>query len=131
MLIWIMALLMEKERRIQQYYNDRIQGKDETKLSGNTVKKHHTLLKTALKLAVKQGIIYKNPADMAEPPRYTKPEISVYSVKEIKQLFGVVEDDIILKTAVSLAALLGLWREEICGLKWSNVDFAIKEIHII
>lgn len=118
-------------RRIQQYYNDRIQGKDGTKLSGNTVKKHHTLLKTALKLAVKQGIIYKNPADMAEPPKYTKPEISVYSVKEIKQLFGVVEDDIILKTAVSLAALLGLRREEICGLKWSNVDFATKEIHII
>ena len=117
-------------RRIQQYYNDRIQGKDGTKLSGNTVKKHHTLLKTALKLAVKQGIIYKNPADMAEPPKYTKPEISVYSVKEIKQLFGVVEDDIILKTAVSLA-LLGLRREEICGLKWSNVDFATKEIHII
>ncbi len=118
-------------RRIQQYYNDRIQGKGGTKLSGNTVKKHHTLLKTALKLAVKQGIIYKNPADMAEPPKYTKPEISVYSVKEIKQLFGVVEDDIILKTAVSLAALLGLRREEICGLKWSNVDFATKEIHII
>lgn len=79
MLIWIMALLMEKERRIQQYYNDRIQGKDGTKLSGNTVKKHHTLL----------------------------------------------------KTAVSPAALLGLRREEICGLKWSNVDFATKEIHII
>lgn len=66
-------------KRIQQYYNDRIQGKDGTKLSGNTVKKHHTLL----------------------------------------------------KTAVSPAALLGLRREEICGLKWSNVDFATKEIHII
>ena len=118
-------------RRIQQYYNDRIQGKGGTKLSGNTVKKHHTLLKTALKLAVKQDVIYKNPADLAEPPKYTRPEISVYSVEEIKKLFNVVENDIILKTAVSLAALLGLRREEICGLKWSNVDFSTKEIHII
>ena len=118
-------------RRIQQYYNDRIQGRGGTKLSGNTVKKHHTLLKTALKLAVKQDVIYKNPADLAEPPKYTRPEISVYSVEEIKKLFNVVENDIILKTAVSLAALLGLRREEICGLKWSNVDFLTKEIHII
>lgn len=68
-------------RRIQQYYNDRIQGKGGTKLSGNTVKKHHILLKTALKLAVKQDVIYKKPTDLAEPPKYTRPEISVYSVE--------------------------------------------------
>lgn len=126
-------ILLQKltAKRIQQYYNDRMQGNKGNQLSSNTVKKHHTLLKTALKLAVKQDVIHKNPVDLVEPPKYVKSEISVYGVEEIKKLFDVVQNDIILNTAVSLAALLGLRREEICGLKWSNVNFDTREIHIV
>ena len=46
-------------KRCQQYYNDKMNGVTERKLSSNTVKKHHTLLKTVLKLAVRQDMLLK------------------------------------------------------------------------
>lgn len=118
-------------KRIQQYYNDKMNGTTGKKLSSNTVKKHHTLLKTALKLAVKQDIIGKNPIDQVETPKYVKPDISYYTAEDVRNLFKAVENDMLLKPAVYLAALLGLRREEICGLKWSNVDFKERKIHIV
>lgn len=67
-------------KRIQQYYNDKMNGTTGKKLSSNTVKKHHTLLKTALKLAVKQDIISKNPIDQVETPKIhpNKPVTAYY-----------------------------------------------------
>lgn len=91
------------------------------KLSSDTVKKHHTLLKTALKLAVRQDMIRKNPIEQVETPKYVKPKVSYYTADEMRSLFQVVGGDMLLP-AVYLAALLGLRREEICGLKWANVD---------
>lgn len=118
---------------IQEFYNAELSEKDENskpKLSSNTVKKHHTLLKTALKCAVTQEIIRSNPVEKVEPPRYNKPEISFYTIDKLKQLFELVESDYILKPAVNLAARLGLRREEIAGLKWENIDFENNLVYI-
>lgn len=103
----------------------------EKALSSNTVKKHHILLKTALGFAVMQGVIAMNPVDKVSPPKYVRPKISYYNVDELKKLFRLVETDYILEPAVYLAGTLGLRRGEICGLKWSNVDFENKVIYII
>lgn len=119
---------------LQSYYTSKQDERDDNDkplLSSNTVKKHHTLLKTALKLAHMQGVINANPADKVSPPKYIKPEISFYTVEEMKKLFELVDKEYILKPAVYLAGILGLRREEIAGLKWSNVDFMNKLIHIV
>lgn len=110
-------------KRIQQYLNDKMNAEGENRISSNTAKKHLTLMRTAFKLAVQQDMLRKNPADAVESPKYVKPEISFYTAGEIRKLFSVIENDCILKPAVYLAALLGLRREEICGLKWSSIDF--------
>jgi len=117
-------------KRCQQYYNDKMNGVTGRKLSSNTVKKHHTLLKTALKLAVRQDMIRRNPIEQVEPPKYVKPKVSYYTADEVRSLFRVVEDDMLLKPAVYLAALLGLRREEICGLKWTNVDLEGRKLYV-
>ncbi len=118
---------------LQAYYTAKQMEKDgngEAVLSSNTVKKHHTLLKTALKFAHIQGAINSNPADKVSPPKYVKPEISFYTVDNMKQLFELIDKEYMLKPAVYLAGILGLRREEIAGLKWSNVDFDNRIIYI-
>ena len=115
-----------KPQQIQQYYANRIK---EGELSSNTVLKHHVLLKTALGVAVKQDIILRNPIDRVEPPKKVKPEIHFYNVEQLKQLNEMIEGSR-LEIVVKLAMYLGLRREEICGLKWLNIDFDNKIITI-
>lgn len=118
---------------LQSYYTAKQTETDENGnpvLSSNTVKKHHTLLKTALKFAQMQGVINSNPADKVSPPKYVKPEISFYTVDNMKRLFELIDKEYVLKPAVFLAGTLGLRREEIAGLKWSNVDFDNRVIYI-
>ena len=115
-----------KPIQIQQYYANRI---TKGKLSSNTVLKHHVLLKTALGVAVKQDVLLKNPVDKVEAPKKIKAEINFYNLEQLRQLNQMIEDNR-LEVVVKLAMYLGLRREEICGLKWSNVDFENKIITI-
>ena len=91
---------------IQEYYTEtqRTSG-----LSSNTMRRHHDLLSSALRSAVRQDVI---PAS---------PESYFYNNQELKLLYQKIEGNI-LELAVKLAGSLGMRREEICGLKWENVD---------
>lgn len=118
---------------LQAYYTKKQNTKSEKGdklLSSNTVKKHHTLLKSALKFAQMQSVISINAADKVSPPKYVKPDISFYKIEDLKKLFKLIETEYVLKPAVFLAGLLGLRREEIAGLKWENVDFEKKLIFV-
>jgi integrase len=90
-------------------------------LSTNTVKKHYVLLRTALGLAQEQDFIRKNPMEKVVTPKYVKPKIKYYNIEQLQILFDLSEGTL-LEPALYLAGLLGLRREEISGLKWSNVD---------
>lgn len=109
---------------IQEYFNFKLtnipEGRKEP-LSTNTVKKHYTLLRTALGIAEQQDMINKNPMTKVVPPKYVKPTTEFYTVDSLKRLFELV-DGTLLEPAVYLAGMLGLRREEISGLKWKNVD---------
>lgn len=115
-----------KPKQIQQYYTLLI---NEKGLSSNTARKHHTLLKTALKLAVKQDLLLRNPIDKVEPPKLVRKEVSCYNPEEFKKLCDLIKGNR-LEIVVKLAGFLGLRREEICGLKWENINFDNRLIHI-
>lgn len=118
---------------IQRFYTEElneVNDKGKPLLSSNTVRKHHTLLKTALNFAVHQDVLRTNPIDKVTPPKYIKPKISFYTVDSLKNLFNLVENDYVLKPTVYLAGYLGLRREEICGLRWKNICFENKIILI-
>lgn len=108
-----------KPVQVQAYYTEKT---NEGKLSQNTLRKHHDLLKAAFKLAVQQELMVRNPCDYVKPPKNTKSEIQFYSIEQLRTLLEKVRGDR-LELIVVLAALLGLRREEICGLQWKNVDF--------
>jgi len=106
-------------KKIQQYYSF-LNSKKE--LSNNTVRKHHDLLNSALKVAVKQDVILSNPIDKVNAPKTSKSEVSFYRTEDLRRLLQLVEDTR-LELVVKLAGCLGMRREEILGLKWDKVDF--------
>ena len=105
-------------KMVQEYYTEiqRANG-----LSSNTMRRHHDLLSSALRSAVRQDVIPASPMERVEPPRVRTTESYFYNNQELKLLYQKIEGNI-LELAVKLAGSLGMRREEICGLKWENVD---------
>lgn len=111
---------------LQHYYAELMRKKH---LSANTVRRHHDLLSAALHAAMRQDLILRCPTERVEPPRVIHKETCYYTAEDLKRLYRMVEGHW-LETAVHLAGSLGLRREEICGLRWSSVDFQSRKIHI-
>ena len=107
-------------QRIQRYYADTQRSAG---LSPNTMRRHHDLLSSALRSAVRQDMLIASPMERVEPPRTRAKETSFYDNQELKQLYQKIEGHP-LELAVKMAGSLGMRREEICGLKWESVDFS-------
>ena len=106
-------------QRIQQYYAHLC---NDCGLSPNTARKHHDLLRNALRIAVMQDVLARNPTDRVEPPKFKRPEPHFYDVESLLRLLDAVKGTR-LEPVVYLAGYLGLRREEMCGLRWKDVDF--------
>lgn len=102
---------------LQNYLYERL---DEG-LSPNTVRKHHVLLSSALRLAVRQEVLRRNPMERVDPPKKLPSRYTFYTPTQLQVLFAAVEGST-MELAVKLAAYLGLRRSEICGLRWEHVD---------
>lgn len=113
--------------QLQRYYADKIR---DGKISSNTVRKHHDLMNSAFKMAVKQGLLLSNPAEKVEPPVVKRREMQCYSFEQLQQLLKLSKGTR-LEILIKLAGLLGLRREEIMGLTWGHIDFEQKVIKIV
>ena len=105
-------------KMVQEYYTETQRANG---MSSNTMRRHHDLLSSALRSAVRQDVIPASPMERVEPPRVRTTESYFYNNQELKLLYQKIEGNI-LELAVKLAGSLGMRREEICGLKWENVD---------
>lgn len=98
-------------------------------LSPNTVLKHYNLLHTALRQAVRLGLLEKDPSQDVTPPRLNPSRYTCYSPQQLRILFQATEGTT-LGLAVRLAAYLGLRRSEITGLRWRCVDLKAQVVLI-
>ena len=91
-------------------------------LSSRTV--HHTraILRRALNQALRWGLVAKNAAALADPPRVTAPELRTLDPVEARHFLDAVRGDR-LEALYSVALSLGLRRGEALGLRWQDVDF--------
>ena len=119
-------LLKLTPRDIQQYY---INVQRELGLSSNTMRRHHDLLSSSFRAAVRQDMLAYSPMDRVEPPRSKLYEADFYNPEELKRLYSLLQGHW-LELPVKLAGSLGLRREELCGLKWENVSFQRRVIYI-
>jgi len=90
-------------------------------LSHTTVLHTHRVIKEMLAHAVKWGVIAKNPADGATPPKRAKKQMPMWDVPTIHRFLDESQGTRyghIFEFGIST----GLRRSEIAGLKWDAVD---------
>lgn len=111
---------------IQGYYAHL---REDRGLAPYSVRRHHDLLGSALRLAVKQDLLTRSPIERVDPPYVPPREAKFYACEDLVALYRAAEGTW-LETVVKLAGNLGLRREEICGLRWEHVDFGARRIFI-
>lgn len=79
-----------------------------------------TLLKTALRAAVAEDLIKRNPAEFVKPPPQPSREMQTWTADELRTFLEHGADDD-LAGAWHLTAL-GLRRGEVLALRWADVD---------
>lgn len=104
----------------EKYRNGRKDGKGG--LSAKTMRHHKGILGQALAECVKDGLIPSNPCQYVEMPRRERHEAHFYSAEQLQQLITALNGDPI-QPLVKIAALYGLRRSELLGLKWDSIDF--------
>ena len=103
---------------LEAYYLKKL----EDGLSPNTIHKHHALIHTALKKALKLEYVQKNVAELADTPKRAKKNTPApYNEAELIQLLNVFREDVLFYV-VTFAVLFGLRRSEILGLRWDRID---------
>lgn len=93
-------------------------------LSARTVTQAATILKRALKDAVRWGRLARNPADAVDPPRrQLRPELAVWDAETLAEFLTRAHDEQDrLAPLWEFMAATGVRRGEALGLRWSDVD---------
>ncbi|MFC5775117.1 site-specific integrase [Ectobacillus antri] len=113
-----------KTAHLQKLYNDM----SDTH-SSSTIYKVHKLLNQSLKRAVEMGYIKRNPAEFTEKPRETAAPTRVWDEVQLNHFLEVCRPSR-YRIAFLLAATTGMRRGEILGLRWQDIDFDNKTIHV-
>jgi integrase len=90
-------------------------------LSETSIQHVYTVLRTALQWAVKQRLIAYNPADDVDRPKRKATDMKIWTSDQLAQFLDHVRDDR-LYPLWRLAAVTGMRRSEVLGLRWSDVD---------
>lgn len=106
-----------------------LSSRDPKPLSGKSLQEIHTTLNLAMKHAIKNGIINRNPCDAVDRPKKQRFEASFIKPDMVSEYLKLFEQDWIYP-AVVLALFCGLRRGELLALKWSDINFKTMKINI-
>jgi integrase len=90
-------------------------------LSARTVLHVHATIRRALADATRWGLVPRNVALLASPPRPGRPVLQVWTAAELRAFLAAVEGDRLYALWL-LAASTGMRRGEVLGLQWPDVD---------
>lgn len=98
-------------------------------LSGTTINHRHTVLKTALRYAVRIGLIARSPADAVDAPKRDTPAPALMDEVAAHRLlvgFGGSDLGMLVWLALHTGARLG----ELLSLRWADIDMTRRTVHI-
>jgi integrase len=121
-----------KPADIQKYYgnllaNGRRNGKGG--LNPLTVRHHHMCLHRALGIAVKWGLLYRNPADAIDPPPSRRADMHTMNEAGVQKMLDVVRGTEYY-AVFYLAIFTGMRRSELLALRWSDVDLLMGQVSV-
>lgn len=91
-------------------------------LAPKTVLNVHQILRTALGDAERAGLVHRNVARLMDPPCHgTAPEQRCWNEHQLRQFLKTAIEHR-LGPAIWLAAMTGMRRGEVLGLRWSDID---------
>jgi len=117
---------------LQRYYYEKLSGgryDGKGDLSRTTVSHHHTCLHRALKMALKWGLLNRNPADAVTPPRPQRSEMHTMNEDDITRFLEAAQSTPYY-VLFFLALFTGMRRSEILALRWCDVDLLLCQAHI-
>jgi len=103
---------------------------NESGLSSTTCNYYHRILRSALQQALKERLIPYNPADVADAFKKSKYEAQIIHPNEVKIFLTYFSGDYMLEMPICIALFAGLRLSEICGLKWSDVNYNRKTLNV-
>ena len=93
------------------------------RLNATSTRKLHKLLSAVLVQGMRWELVTRNVAVLASPPREVKPEISPPSMSDYAKIVRAADrHQPAFATLVRLAAVTGLRRGELCGLRFDDFD---------
>jgi integrase len=117
--------------RVQSFYAHLVDEKAHG-LTATTARRYHALLHRALKVAVKRGLIDRNPLadEDAFELRVEQPEHVVWTPQELSAYLSVAMTHRLGK-ALYLAAMSGARRGEVVGVQWRDLDLGAGEWNVV
>ena len=99
------------------------------RLSARTCLHIQRVLRTALAFGVKTGLLSRNVADAATPPRPERKQSPMWNPDTISDFLDAAENSRFCGL-YHLAVFTGMRRSELAGLKWHNVDLVIGRLSV-
>lgn len=99
-------------------------------LSPRSVAQARAVLRAALGDALRWGLIPRNAAQLASPPRIPRPDPRLIAPAEAERVVAAMIGAPQLQRLVVISLHAGLRRGELLGLTWSAVDTENRELHV-
>lgn len=103
-------------------------------LSEHTIKNAYAILRKTYNYYYRTRKIKENPCEFVKSPKRGKPKIGYLEPGQIQHLLESLDAETdkgdYFRTSVLIALYSGLRREEICGLRWYDVDFEANLISV-
>jgi integrase len=114
------------------YANLQADGSGNGALSPKTVRYIHTIIHKVLADAVDAGVVGKNVAERAKPPRPSRHSSGKFGSWESQELAHFLESVGAdrLETVWRLAAMTGMRRGGILGLRWADPDLDARRLSV-
>jgi integrase len=100
-------------------------------LSGNTILHYHRLISSMLNFAVEEQILESNPAARVRAPKPKYSEAKYLDEEQAKSaLLKLHNEAQEFSTIINILLDSGVRRGELCAIKWSDIEFNKKTLHI-
>ena len=98
-------------------------------LSARTARYHHAVIHSALKEAVKWGLLARNPADAVTPPKIQRTDMQTWDEGEMRRFLEAAKGSMYYELFF-LALCTGMRRSELLALRWQDINLDMGQVSV-